>query len=122
MGSAVREGGLRGPVWLGRRRLRRLENEVVEARADQAELRRRLELFERIAAAAGATVGGPASDGPVPPSLLAAAGDPRYKGAPVRLTVDGREVIAVIGGESGDPEQWWAAIRGLELGAPRDPP
>jgi hypothetical protein len=119
-------------VWLGRHRLRRLENELLEARADQAELRRRLELFEQIAAAAGAALGDPA-DGDaspaaaaaaaaVPPSLLAAAGSSRQKDAPVRLTVDGREVIAVVGGEDGDPAQWWAAIRRLALDTCRDPP
>jgi hypothetical protein len=48
---------------------------------------------------------------PVPPTLLAAAADPGRKGAPVRLAVDGGEVIAVIGEEGGDPRAWWAAIR-----------
>lgn len=111
---------------MGRRRLRQLENAVLEARADQAELQRRVEVFEKIAEAAGAALGG-ASPGeaadaePVPPSLLTAAHDPREKGAPVRLTVDGHEVIAVVGGEGGDPAQWWAAIRRLASGAGHDP-
>jgi hypothetical protein len=48
---------------------------------------------------------------PVPPTLLAAAADPGRNGAPVRLAVDGSEVIAVIGDEGGDPRAWWAAIR-----------
>jgi hypothetical protein len=121
MGWAVREEGLRGAVKLGRRRLRRLEHEVRETRADQAELRRRLELFEKIAEAAGAALADPVPAPPVPPSLLAAAGDPRQQGAPVRLAVEGREVIAVVGGK-GDPSEWWAAIRRLALGARRDPP
>jgi len=108
-------------VRLGRRRLRRLENEVLEARADQAELRQRLELFEKIAEAAGIALGEPAPQPPVPPSLLAAAGHPQPQGSPVRLAVEGREVIAVVGGE-GDPRQWWDAIQQLASGVCRDPP
>jgi hypothetical protein len=100
-------------VWRrGRRtRIRRLEDAVAEAKASQAELMRRLELFERIAAAAGADIGGPpAAD--VPQSLITAAQDPR-EDAPVRLDVGGREFIAVLGGEGGDPREWWAAIQQL---------
>lgn len=106
-------------MWKGRRsqRMRRLEHEVAEARAERAELRQRLELFEKIAAAAGVEVDGPVTDTagsePVPPSLLAAAQDPRQHGAPVRLDVDGRELIAVVDGEGGDPHEWWSAIRRL---------
>jgi hypothetical protein len=99
-------------------RMQRLENEVAEARASQAELQRRVELFEKIAAAAGAELGGPAATdpvptSPVPTSLLAAAQDPRRSGAPVHLDVDGREFIAVVDGEDGDPGEWWTAIRRL---------
>ncbi len=94
-------------------RIRRLENEVAEARAGQAELERRVELFEKIAAAAGVEVDDPGPADPVPPSLLAAARDPRRDGAPVHLHVDGRELIAVVGGEGGDPHEWWSAIRRL---------
>jgi hypothetical protein len=83
---------------------------VAEARAGQAELKRRVELFEKIAAAAGAELSDPAAG--VPASLLAAARDPRPD-APVRLDVDGRELVAVVGGEGGDPQQWWSAIRHL---------
>jgi hypothetical protein len=97
--------------------MRRLEHDVAEARAERAELRQRLELFEKIAAAAGVEVGDPAKDTevtePVPPTLLAAARDPRQHGAPVRLDVDGRELIAVVDGEGGDPHEWWSAIRRL---------
>jgi hypothetical protein len=102
--------------------MRRLENEVAAGKAERAELRRRLELFEKIAAAAGATLDDAAqSDAgatdtsvtPVPPSLLAAAQDPRRSGAPVRLDVDGSELIAVVDGEGGDPHEWWSAIRRL---------
>lgn len=112
-------------VWKERRsqRMRRLENEVAAGRAERAELRRRLELFERIAAAAGATLDDTVPDDPgaapaaamepVPPSLLAAAQDPRRSGAPVRLDVDGSELIAVVDGEGGDPHEWWSAIRRL---------
>ena len=102
---------------MGKRRLRRLENAVLEARADQAELQRRVVLFEKIAEAAGATLRDPAPSVPVPPSLLAAADDLRQEGTPVRLAVDGREVIAVVGGQGGDPGEWWAAIRRLASGA-----
>lgn len=102
--------------------MRRLESEVAAGRAEQAELRRRLELFEKIAAAAGAALDDPAqgdagatdvlATAPVPPSLLAAAQDPRRSGAPVRLDVNGSELIAVVDGE-GDPHEWWSAIRRL---------
>src|SRR5690349_2928188 len=67
-------------MWKERRsqRMQRLENEVAAGKAERAELRRRLELFEKIAAAAGATLDDPAADTmataePVPPTLLAAA-------------------------------------------------
>jgi hypothetical protein len=97
--------------------MRRLENEIAEAKAERAELRQRLELFEKIAAAAGVEVDGPAKAAAaaksVPPSLLAAAQDPRQHGAPVRLDVDGRELIAVVDGKGGDPHEWWSAIRRL---------
>lgn len=102
-------------MWKERRsqRMRRLENEVAEARAGQAELQRRVELFEKIAAAAGAELDDTVATDPVPASLLAAALDPRRNGAPVRLDVDGRELIAVVDGEGGDPHEWWSAIRRL---------
>ena len=106
-------------MWKGRRseRMRRLEHEIAEAKAERAELRQRLELFEKIAAAAGVKVDGPvkatAAAELVPPSLLAAAQDPRQQGASVRLDVDGRELIAVVDGEGGDPHEWWSAIRRL---------
>jgi hypothetical protein len=106
-------------VWPDRhRRIQRLENEIAEARAGQAELRRRVEVFEQIAAAAGADLGEQTVDfgkpvaAHVPPPLLAAAQDPR-RDAPVRLDVNGREMIAVVGGEDGDPERWWTAIQDL---------
>ena len=96
---------------------------MAAARAAQAELQRRLDMFEKIAEAAGASLDGPgtppagtpaaAPPAPVPASLLVAARDPRRHGGPVRLTVDGRDVIAVVGGEGGDPGDWWVAIRRL---------
>jgi len=92
----------------GRRRLRRLEGELAATRADQAELRRRVEMFERIAASAGAAVGVVPSV-PMPQELVAAARELRSRDYPVRLDVGGTPVIAVIGGE-GDPRQWWTAI------------
>ncbi len=105
-------------MWQGRRRLRRLEDEVARAREAQAELQRRVDMFEKIAEAAGAALSAPASPdpallAPVPSSLQAAAWEPRKNGTPVRCTVDGREVIAVVGGEGGDPREWWTAIRQL---------
>jgi hypothetical protein len=96
-------------VWRGRRRLRQLESEIAEARADQAELRRRLEFFEMIAASAGAAPGPPAPPGPMPPALVAAARELHREEVPVRLDVDGTEVVAVVAGE-GDPREWWTAI------------
>ncbi len=93
--------------------MRRLENEVAAARAGQAELVRRVELFEKIAAAAGLELSDTVATEPVPASLLAAAQDPRQNGAPVRLDVDGRELIAVVDGEGGDPREWWSAIQRL---------
>jgi hypothetical protein len=139
--------------------MQRLENEVAQGKAERAELRRRLELFEKIAAAAGAQLDdpalkdlddpaltdtapigtglngtgpngtGPNGTGPngtglngtgtdsaaaesVPASLFTAARDPRRQ-ASVRLDVDGRELIAVVGGDGGDPREWWTAIRRL---------
>jgi hypothetical protein len=93
--------------------MRRLESAVAEARAQQAELARRLELFEKIAAAAGLELDEPPATTSVPPSLLAAARDPDSSGTSVRLDVDGHELIAVVDGERGDPREWWAAIRHL---------
>jgi predicted component of type VI protein secretion system len=113
-------------VWQARQRLRRLEQEVAEARAAQVVLQQRVEMFERIAAAAGVSVvdAGPVqpapsdpSAPPVPPTLLAAASEPGRDGSPVRLAVEGSDVIAVIGDEGGDPREWWAVIRRLGSGA-----
>lgn len=73
-------------------------------------------MFEKIAAAAGASIEAFRPSGlpaPVPPTLLAAATDPPREGSPVRLAVEGDDVIAVIGDEGGDPREWWAAIRHL---------
>jgi len=93
--------------------MRRLENEVAAARANQADLTRRLELFEKIAAAAGVELADPPEPGDVPTPLAAAAQDPRQD-TPVRLSVDGRDFIAVVGGgDGGDPIEWWTAIKQL---------
>ena len=93
--------------------MRRLENEVAAARANQAALTRRVELFEKIAAAAGVELTDPPEPAEVPPPLAAAAQDPRQD-APVRVHVDGREFIAVVGGgDGGDPIEWWTAIKQL---------
>ena len=45
----------------------------------------------------------------MPPSLVAAASDPRLQDIPVRLDIAGAEVIAVVGSD-GDPREWWTAI------------
>jgi hypothetical protein len=101
-------------VWRGRRRVRRLEDEVVRAKADRAELRRRLEMFEMIAGAAGAALADaplwevPAAV-PVPASLVAASQSPSPHGVPVRLLVGDTDVIAVVSGP-GNPHEWWSAV------------
>jgi hypothetical protein len=92
-------------VWRKGRGFRRLADELAEARSEQAELRRRIEAFEMIAAAAGAAM----PDAPVPPALVAAAGERRSADVPVRLDVADNEVFAVIGGP-GDAREWWTAI------------
>jgi len=98
--------------------MQRLEDAVAEAKASQAELTRRVQLFEEIAAAAGVELsdqverGGTPAVADVPRPLMAAAQDPRQD-APVHIDVAGREFIAVVGGEGGDPREWWAAIQHL---------
>jgi hypothetical protein len=101
-------------VWLARRRRRmqQLEDAVAEAKASQAELTRRVELFEKIAAAAGVELSDQPAAADVPRPLMAAAQDPRQD-TPVHLDVAGHEFIAVVGGEGGDPHKWWAAIQHL---------
>jgi hypothetical protein len=95
-------------VWRKKRGFRRLADELTEAKVEQAELRRRLEAFEMIAAAAGAAVSaGP--EAPVPPELIAAASERRSDDVPVRLDVAGDAVFAVVSGP-GDPREWWTAI------------
>jgi hypothetical protein len=102
-------------VWRGRRRIRRLEDEITAARVERAELRRRLEVFEKIAGAAGAALPEPQwqptrqSASPMPANLAAAARTLRPEEAPIVLDVGGTEVIAVIGGP-GNPRQWWSAV------------
>jgi hypothetical protein len=102
-------------LWPGRRRVRRLEDEITAARAEQAELRRRLEVFEMIAGAAGAALPEPRWHGtqhigsPMPASLAAAARAMRPDEAPIMLEVAGTEIIAIIGGP-GDPREWWSAV------------
>ena len=73
---------------------------------------RRLELFEKIAATVGVELGERQRTADVPEPLMAAARDPRQD-TPVRLEVAGREFIAVVGGEGGDPREWWTAIQHL---------
>jgi hypothetical protein len=124
-------------MWRRRRRIQQLEIEIEQGKAERAELRRRLDWFETIAAAAGAAPPGTDPRGTVlpstrlprpglpstrppgagqqstapapPPNLLAAARDVRGHDVPVRLDVAGAEVIAVVGGP-GDPREWWTAI------------
>lgn len=101
-------------MWRERRRqrIRQLEDAVADAQASQAELMRRLELFEKIAATAGVELGERQPVVDVPEPLVAAARDPRQD-TPVRLEVAGREFIAVVGGEGGNPREWWTAIQHL---------
>jgi hypothetical protein len=99
--------------------MRRLEEELALARADRADLRRRLEVFEMIASAAGAALdvdmpsplpgGAQAQASPPPATLVAAAREEKRQEFPVRLDVGGSDFIAVIGGP-GDPREWWSAI------------
>lgn len=119
-------------MWRRRRRIQQLEIEIEHGKAERAELRRRLDWFEAIAAAAGAAPPGsylhgaglpseglPSTRPPMagqqtavpapPPNLLAAARDLRGHDVPVRLDVAGAEVIAIVGGP-GDPRDWWKAI------------
>jgi plasmid stabilization system protein ParE len=105
-------------VWRGaRRRLRRLEEELASAKAERADLSRRLELFETIAAAAGAPEAGRPPSAPLPPALIAAAREPGVQDVPVRLDVGGAEVIAVVDSD-GDPREWWTAI--WQLASPEE--
>lgn len=99
-------------MWRRRHRLQRLETELAEGKAERAELRRRLDWFEAIAAAAGASGGNAVPAAPLPASLMAAARDQRMHDVAVRLDVAGTEVIAVVGG-AGDPREWWTAIWGI---------
>ena len=106
-------------MWRRRNRLQRLEGEIAAGKAERAELRRRLELFETLAAAAGADVSGqltrgpwhsgPVPSAPMPPALLAASRDLRSRDVPVKLNLGGAEVVAVVGG-AGDPREWWTAM------------
>ena len=97
-------------MWRTRRRLQRLEIELAAGKVERAQLRRQLEWFEMIAAAAGASPPGAVPTAPMPPSLVAVASDPRPQDVvAVRLDVAGTEAIAVIGG-AGDPREWWTAI------------
>jgi hypothetical protein len=109
-------------LWRGRRRIRRLEDEITAARVERAELRRRLEVFEMIAGAAGARLpesrwhGTHQAASRMPASLAAAANAVRPDEAPIMLEVAGTEIIAVIGGP-GDPREWWSAV--CEVAGPR---
>jgi hypothetical protein len=102
-------------LWSRQRRVRQLAEELAQTRAEQTELRRRLELFEAIAGAAGAALpdagwwGRVVPSAPMPPGLLAAAGEETERDAAVRLEVSGTDVIAVVGGP-GDPREWWSAV------------
>jgi hypothetical protein len=119
-------------MWRRRRRIQQLEIEIEQGKAERAELRRRLDWFETIAAAAGAAPPGadpqdtelpstaPPGTAPPraeqystvpapPPNLLVAARDLRGHDVPVRLEVAGAEVVAIVGGP-GDPRAWWTAI------------
>jgi hypothetical protein len=97
------------PRRLAELRIERLEDEAAAASARLSDLRQRLELLEKVAAAAGAQPDGDAAAAPMPPALLAAARDLHQRDVPVRLDVAGNDVVAVIGG-AGDPREWWTTI------------
>jgi hypothetical protein len=97
------------PPRLAERRIERLEDEAAAASAGLSELGQRLELLEKVAAAAGAQPDGGVPAAPMPPALLAAARDLHPRDVPVRLDVAGNDVVAVIGG-AGDPREWWTTI------------
>jgi hypothetical protein len=97
-----------------------METELAAGRAERAELRRRLDWFETIAAAAGGPPPGAVPTAPMPLSLAAAARDPRATDVAVRFEVAGTEVIAVIGGV-GNPDEWWTAIRHIAGADAADP-
>ena len=107
-------------MWWDRRRLRRLEGALASAKADQLELRQRLEVFEAIASAAGAALpetswwGRIVPAAPMPASLRAAAANYASPDSTLRLDVDGTDVIAIIGGP-GDPREWWSAVWSLTV-------
>ncbi len=107
-------------MWWERRRLRRLEGELASAKADQLELRQRLEVFEAIASAAGAALpetswwGRIVPSAPMPASLRAAATSHASPDSTLRLDVDGTDVIAIISGP-GDPREWWSAVWSLTV-------
>ncbi len=95
-------------IWRGRRRRHPAEKDAAAARAVQP-----------------AGPAGPAPSAPddtsavdrLPPSLLAVSRELPSRTAAVRLAVDDSKVIAVIGGEGGDPYEWWAAIHRLASGS-----
>jgi hypothetical protein len=91
-------------VWRKWRGVRRLADDLAQTQAEHAELRRRVDAIEMIAAASDVA--------PIPPTLLAAARETRTADVPVRLDVAGTEVIAVVGG-GGNPREWWMAIHRL---------
>src|SRR5215472_18443108 len=84
-----------------------LTYEAEQARAERQRLRERIDLLDAIMRAKGIPLD--AAGGSVPPDLAAAAAGAHDRA--VRLTVRGREVIAVVGGEEGDPAEWWRAIK-----------
>jgi hypothetical protein len=91
-------------IWQGIRRRRQTEEDAAAARAEQP-----------VAPASPAfdALDDTAPVDRVPSSLLAAAWDCPPRGATVRLAVGGSKVIAVVGGEGGDPYEWWGAIHWL---------
>jgi len=101
-------------IWRGKPRRHRAEKDAAAARAAQP--------------AAPAGPAGPAGAAPSapddssavdrpPPSLLTLSRELPSRSAAVRLAVDDSKVIAVIGGEGGDPYEWWAAIHRLASGS-----
>jgi hypothetical protein len=86
--------------------IRDLQAEAEQARQDRDEMRDKLVQHEAELRARG----GPRADAEPPPPELVTAMAAACPGQAVTLTVDGREVIAVLSGEPSDAAANWAGI------------
>lgn len=90
-----------------RRRERKRREQSLRERAEHAEEQARSDRAEAGAYRDALTA---LASGTIPPELLAAARSAPHDGQAVKVTIDGCEVIAVIGDEGGSPAEWIAAI------------